>query len=262
MLSILYNPSETGKSPFVYEIGHQVCAPDQFLGPHVRDLYIAHYIVAGAGFVNSTRISAGQGFLIQPDTLVCYGADPTDPWEYYWIAFSTDTGDREAEPFFAFRYSARLFGMFDDLLSDAPVDHDTAMRGLLYYAYAHHVSRGLPVRQPLSRMGEVYTRKAAEYMAHRYAMPVRIQEVADYVGIDRQYLCNVFTRHAGVSPQRFLVRVRMDRARSLLSRTPLSVQEVARSVGYPDALQFSRMFRKHVGVSPLVYRNRARAGEA
>ena len=54
----------------------------------------------------------------------------------------------------------------------------------------------------------------------------------------------------GVSPQQYLIDLRLRNARDLLISTDLSISEVARSVGYDDPLYFSRLYRKHYGLSP------------
>ena len=58
----------------------------------------------------------------------------------------------------------------------------------------------------------------------------------------------------GVSTKEYLTRYRLSRACELLRHAPLSVDEIAAEVGYPDALTFSRLFKKHIGVSPAKYR--------
>ena len=64
--------------------GHSVAAPCHKFGPAVRSYYLIHYILEGRGefVVNNTtyRLSAGQGFLIEPDYQTVYTADSKEPW--------------------------------------------------------------------------------------------------------------------------------------------------------------------------------------
>ncbi len=59
----------------------------------------------------------------------------------------------------------------------------------------------------------------------------------------------------GVTPLQYVTRSRVLHAQYLLRNTDLSVSEIAHTVGYPDELYFSRLFRKHTGVSPRGYRS-------
>ena len=65
----------------------------------------------------------------------------------------------------------------------------------------------------------------------------------------------VFRQGTGTSPQQYILRMRIRKAQELLIRTDLSVAEIAASVGQPDALFFSRIFKKKCGVSPRQYRD-------
>ncbi|MNG35915.1 Arabinose operon regulatory protein [compost metagenome] len=77
--------------------------------------------------------------------------------------------------------------------------------------------------------------------------------MSDYLGLDRKYVATLFREALGMPPQQYLLHYRMNKAKELLRSTALSVTETARSVGYKDALLFSRMFKKVVGVAPSHY---------
>ena len=58
-----------------------------------------------------------------------------------------------------------------------------------------------------------------------------------------------------MSPKQYLLNKRLTRAKELLKETNASVFEIANSVGYDDQLYFSRIFKKHIGISPTEYKN-------
>ena len=69
------------------------------------------------------------------------------------------------------------------------------------------------------------------------------------------YMCrdrfnHVFKDITGYSPNQYLIKIRIDRAKQLLSDENLSVKETAEIVGYTDINYFSRLFKKSTGVSP------------
>ncbi len=82
--------------------------------------------------------------------------------------------------------------------------------------------------------------------------------VADYaaeihLSVDR--FSHLFTETMGVSPHRYMLDLKINKAKQLFRQTDLNVREVAEFVGITDPLYFSRLFKKHTGVTPTDYRN-------
>lgn len=96
--------------------------------------------------------------------------------------------------------------------------------------------------------------EALRYIEANYAHSVNIQVIADHLNIERTYLYRLFKDITGVSPQEYLLDYRIRRACSLLKETDLPVSDIARSVGYGDALYFSRLFKQKKGSPPSEYR--------
>jgi YesN/AraC family two-component response regulator len=100
-----------------------------------------------------------------------------------------------------------------------------------------------------------YFEDAAEMIQNSYwKQELNVGQLASSLNVERSYLYRLFMEHTGISPQEYLTEVRMERACELLLTTELSVQAVSCSVGYKDALYFSRLFRKRKGTTPSNYR--------
>ena len=100
-----------------------------------------------------------------------------------------------------------------------------------------------------------HIQKAITYLTDNYASKIKINELADYVGVNRSYLASSFKRATGYSPKEYLICLRMEKAKSLLEKTDMPVNAVANSVGYTDQLAFSRMFKEYAGISPKAFRD-------
>ncbi|MBC8103180.1 MAG: helix-turn-helix transcriptional regulator, partial [Cytophagales bacterium] len=74
--------------------------------------------------------------------------------------------------------------------------------------------------------------------------------------LSRSQYTRRFVRLLGVSPARYVIRCRLERASQLLSETDLGVGEIARILGYRDLFFFSRQFRGRFGVPPTALRRR------
>ncbi|TMV47002.1 AraC family transcriptional regulator [Paenibacillus mesophilus] len=96
---------------------------------------------------------------------------------------------------------------------------------------------------------------AVRYLRLHYTEPLRIEQLAQLVGVHRTHFSQAFAKKYGLAPQQFLLRLRIDRAKELLRDTGLSVGEIALSIGYPDLYAFSRAFKTHTGQSPSEYRD-------
>lgn len=94
----------------------------------------------------------------------------------------------------------------------------------------------------------------SDYIHTHYMDELSVKNLAEQSGVNENRLFYVFQKYASMGPGDYLRTYRLNRARNLLVTTPLSVGVVAAQVGYPDALYFSRTFKKHFGVAPSAFR--------
>ena len=86
--------------------------------------------------------------------------------------------------------------------------------------------------------------KAKRYIEENYAMEdLSLQEVADSVGMSVTYLSRTFKSETNMNFVKYLVQVRMEKARELLAESELSAQETAYRVGFSDYVHFSKTFK-------------------
>ena len=74
------------------------------------------------------------------------------------------------------------------------------------------------------------------------------------IPINADHLRRLFKQEVGQTPQEYLTRLRLEHAMTLLRNENLSVSEAAFRSGFYDPLYFSRVFRKHMGVSPTKWK--------
>lgn len=101
--------------------------------------------------------------------------------------------------------------------------------------------------------------EALEILAREWRRPLTIDEVARRLATSPRQLQRIFADVAGLGFRSYLRRLRMSRAAELLATTALPVKEVAGRVGYGDASQFSKAFKRIYGVSPSQSRAATRA---
>lgn len=86
--------------------------------------------------------------------------------------------------------------------------------------------------------------------------PLRNADVAAVTGLAENYAIALFSRIMQVPPRRFMVRMRLMRARALLVESAISIPEVAEASGFSSISQFYHRFREAYGVSPREMRDR------
>lgn len=97
--------------------------------------------------------------------------------------------------------------------------------------------------------------RARAYLETHFSERLSLDDLAARYGMAAQRFSYCFMRAHGVRPMSFLVALRLEHAMQLL-QTDMSVKDVARAVGYDDALYFSRLFKRHYGCSPSEARRR------
>lgn len=81
-----------------------------------------------------------------------------------------------------------------------------------------------------------------------------LKDMSASVNLSPWRLAHLFKAEIGMSPQRYLTLVRLQRAKNQLETTFLSIQEIAAAVGIPNPSQFTKSFKAAYGMTPVEYR--------
>lgn len=94
------------------------------------------------------------------------------------------------------------------------------------------------------------------YVAMHTERSIPPQEIADLFELSPDYFTRVFRKEFGVPPRKWLHQERLRAAAEILVESEATISEIADRFGFTDLFQFSRQFRKAMGVSPTAYRRR------
>lgn len=268
----LYSYSEISNSIFneIHTLfcGIQECSPLYSFGPAVRDCHLMHYCLNGKGnfYVGDYRyhISRGEGFLIYPHELTFYQADKDEPWTYLWIAVGGDDVGKylhlaemsHAHPLFSCSQPDKLLEIVSSILERNTLSYSNELfihARLMDFFSLLVEEAGLPYQEH-EKVSNIYINKAISYIHKNYQNPITVQEIADFLALNRSYLTELFLKTVHFSPQQFLMKFRMTKATEFLTDTNLSIGNIAYSCGYSNSFSFSKAFRKVTGVSPSQYR--------
>lgn len=104
-----------------------------------------------------------------------------------------------------------------------------------------------------------YVEFAKQYVSEHYHQRVSLSELAAIAHVSPSHLSRLFHREVGVNFRTYLIEHRMHQAAKLLQEKPFKCIEVAKLVGYQDYYQFSKLFKKTIGINPREYQKRKRA---
>ncbi len=100
---------------------------------------------------------------------------------------------------------------------------------------------------------------AIQYLETNYASPISTSHLAKLAGMSVTHFNRRFAEIFRVSPNRFLLSVRVEKARFLLATTTSTISDIATDTGYYDQSHFTRHFRKLTGLTPKMYRRQYQA---
>ncbi len=255
----------------VYNSGLQKCEPGYNWGAAMRDHYLIHYVASGKGKytvgkngINSAStvtydLSAGDMFLVLPDTIVSYTASLDDPWEYYWVGFHgadarrllklTDLSENSLVKRNCDTITLQLLSKIYDAHGSSPAD-DAAMTGRLYLFLSKLIDDSTATKSTASNE---YFEKAVKFIGANLSSELSVCDVAQHCALSRSQLYRIFIQECAMSPIAFINNYKVSEACALLRLHKLTVSQAAYSVGFSDALYFSRVFKRVKGISPSRY---------
>ena len=215
-----------------------------------------HYIIDGEGYFNGQKLTKGMGFTTCKNEYVEYYPDKDNPWTYVW--FRVEGNDSEevfyksgiptTSAAFTVNNLDRIKSISSALFPNGSYEPESTVES---EALAK-LMLSLNSREEQIAKND-YAGKAKEFIDKNFHK-ITVENVASFVGLDRKYLRLLFVKRYGIPPMDYIMRKRLERAKELLKQTTAGIGVIASSVGYDDALGFSRIFKKHEGVSPKEYR--------
>lgn len=130
-----------------------------------------------------------------------------------------------------------------------------------YFTYLCQYTSG--AYKPNGKTSSRYViREITDYIEHNYNEKLMINDLAQKFFLNPSYLSGLFKEETGKPFTAYLVECRLNKAVELLENTDLSSSEISVQVGYEDYFHFSKLFKKHIGISPSNYRKSKRLDES
>ena len=236
---------------YYYDLKYNV----NILRPEGRDDYQLIFVARGKLIVNGTEICSGGAYVFVPGERQEYSYVAENKCLYYWVHFCGFESGKAVK-------NSGAAGRFP--VCPYCVEAEQTFR-MLVSSYENNMPHceQLSVGCVLSLLALV-SDKAANYSPFRRAElrlqncldDVKICELAESFGMSEAHFIRSFKKYNGLTPRAYALKYRMEQAKMLLSSSDIRVSDVANLCGFPDALYFSRVFKKYSGCAPLDYRRR------
>ena len=205
------------------------------------------------------RLCPGDLLLIPPGTRDDFRWDREVPTRHGYLHFRCNPGPVSAPLLCQGQAHGPIAGLLEFLtwLGEAQQPGWRERAAEVVTVIARVLTDG-PLPQP-ARPEPAALSAALEYVRGQWAArmrPLPVRELAAAACVSPSYLSRVFRGEYGCGPGRALELVRLERARTILGRTNLTVTQVAGACGFPDPLYFSRRFRAVYRIAPSAYRDK------
>ncbi len=242
--------------------------------------WIINLTVDGVGQVfdgeEQFTVSPGDLILLPAGARHYYGRHPMAEkwwhrWIYFqprafwkpWLSWDTEIGGVQVLRDSGAGTSSELFQLFVEVekwsVLDDPLSIDLAFNRL------EHILLSAARRQQDAKSAPLHmderVLEACRLITENLHKPLTVAEIADHVCLSPSRLSHLFRKYAGAGPVQWRDAQRVQCAMQILRITNEPIKSLSAMVGYDDPLYFSRVFRRHTGMSPRAFREKSTQAE-
>lgn len=148
--------------------------------------------------------------------------------------------------------------MIDEMISEYVNKEDGWQTSVyaLFIRLCVMLSKIYQISEPDANREVVKLSRAIAFIEKNFCDNISICELAFECGYSERQFCRLFKFTFSTTPNLYITRLRMNKAQQLLENTQMPISEVSWNCGYDDQNYFSRVFKKHMGISPTEYRKK------
>ena len=262
-----YTPSLQAQKMFFYPIclGHYYYEPNYHLIRNSFDSFLLMYIIHGeCTFITSSKeYTATSGQLVFLDCYQAHEYYSTKGWECLWIHFdgplareyyhtimtSVDPVISLPRPYFIEKDMQEIVKIF--------LENKVVKEALISRYITNILTElltSLSANSPTSDHSYMISR-ITSYINEHPGEDLSLNRLASLANLSPCYFARIFKKETGKTPHEYVVSSRINSAKFYLKTSHLSVEEIGLSLGFSTASSFCARFRKHIGITPLKYRN-------
>lgn len=258
-----FTPSDLARDMFFYLTwcGHYYCTRSYYMKRDYYDPLLLVYVEKGVFHVEyrgeKKEVKAGEAFFIDCREPHYYHAE--DNLEFYYIHIDGSNSHEICQYIMNTQgwhitkpVTRKIYDIIKEVLDIYQSNHEPTPPEISFYIYQIFHLLMKPSDLELHELEPV--EKTIHYIRSNVGKTITLDELADYVSLSASYLSHIFKKQTGFSPLEYVINTRIERAKSLLITSNLSVEEIAYQVGYSSSGSLINLFMKKLKTSPKHYR--------
>ncbi|MDF1496367.1 AraC family transcriptional regulator, partial [Caproiciproducens sp. CPB-2] len=245
--------------------GHYFCDNTYVVDRQSYNSFLIIYVKQGTGFVeqNGRHIPLHEGSLAFIDCYKPHLYYTKSDWEIYWVHFDGilarqyfNTATRNGiiftpqNPYNAEHCICKIFERYHGHMKVNEVVISKIITDLLTELI-------LCANKIVSKDNNgVVIEEIMTYISENADQPLTLELLAKRASLSPYYFTRVFKKETGFTPHEYLIRVRVELAKFLLTTTDVRIKEIAYRSGFDNECSFCTSFKKATGTTPLKYRGR------
>ncbi len=133
---------------------------------------------------------------------------------------------------------------------------ESAATFLSAHLIEHYTTRKPVFPEHTEGLSQYKLRRVIDYIQTHLAEDLSLETIATEIDMSRYYFCRLFKQSMGITPYQYLIKCRIQRAKLLLLQEKLSIADVALTVGFANQSNFTKHFKRLVGVTPKKFSQR------
>lgn len=241
----------------------------------VLDNYQLIYISRGRGWYHSANqkieVRSGSMLIIPPYTWHSYYPDQKTGWQEHWIGMrGKHIDERYRNGFFSQDKVIHYIGFREYIIDQYKEAIELAIKEKPGYqqllaAIANNILASvIYYDRNGSYSNDLMADKinlARSIMRENVLNEINLEEVAEKINMSYSWFRKTFKEYTNLSPAHYMVQLKLQKAKSMLLNSTMSVKEISFLLNYEDAAYFSSIFKKYIGCTPSEYKAAA-MGEA
>ncbi|KKI91974.1 hypothetical protein WQ54_11820 [Bacillus sp. SA1-12] len=265
---------DTANGPFcqLFAVGYEYVNDYRYIWDGLKrvdgPLFLFQYTISGYGCVEMNgetfQVGPGHAFMVEiPSNHRYYLPEKSNSWEFYYILIRPNAIVEQWEEL------VKQLGRVPKIPEDSSVI--LFLKNVFSAAGKNHISDGFRASSivyqfimELYRFSNAYKKEintwpatiktAVEYMEENYASLQSLEDIADAVGLSKYHFTRTFKKTTGYTPIEYVTKIRLEIAVKLLRHTELTIDEIAREIGYSTGSYFIKVFRQWLGFPPGEFR--------
>ncbi len=228
------------------------------------------YITKGSGQFVSRHcpirpISEGSVFFLFPGEWHSYQPEKETGWESYWLGFDGLQAAKLLEsklispenPVVEIGYDEEIVSLCNKILEISKSEHPAFQQflsGMLVHLLAYFLYReknkSWSDKEVLTKM-----EKARLIMREKFNTSISPEDIARMLNMSYTWFRRMFKQYTGLAPAQYLMQLKIQKAKELLTLSDLPIKEIAIELGYESIDYFSTSFKRQTQLTPGEFRN-------